>query len=113
MAKFKEGESAVCINDDFTYATRKYSGTPLTFPKRGKCYVVRGYAVRGKFPAVLLIGIKNPRVRYMDGVTREAGFWEERFERAPGIEDLTKIATEVTRWCSAPVREDEDALERV
>ena len=109
MAEFKAGESVVCIDDDFTWARKRYPG--LSYPARSKCYVVRGYAIRGKFPAVLLVGIKNKRVVYRDGTMREAGFAESRFERAPGIEGLQKIATEVTRWCGAPVEENEDALD--
>jgi hypothetical protein len=96
MAKFKPGESVVCINDDFSWARKKYSPIKLTFPVRGKCYVVRAYVMGGTHPAIVLQGIVNPPVVYNDRRIREAGFWDERFERAPGIESLKQIAHELT-----------------
>ena len=112
--KFKPGESVVCINDDFGWARKKYRAAKITFPVRGKCYVVRRYVVLGSHPAIVLQGIVNPRVVYNDGRIREAGFWDERFERAPGIEDLKKAADEVSRWLpniteEEKEREQEDA----
>jgi hypothetical protein len=112
--KFKPGESVVCINDEFKWARKKYAMFKITWPVRGKCYVVRQYVISGSHPALVLQGIKNPRVRYNDGSWREAGFWEERFERAPGIEDLKKAADDVSRWLpneteTEKEREQEDA----
>jgi len=95
MAKFKPGESVVCIDDDFKWAIERY-GPGITWPVRGRCYVVRSYIFRGHHPAILLQGIVNPKVRYLDRSMREAGFWEERFEKAPGIESLTRIADEIS-----------------
>jgi len=94
--KFKPGESVVCINDDFSWARKQYAASLITFPVRGKCYVVRAYVAKGKFPAIVLQGIVNPKVVYHDRRVREAGFWDERFERAPGIESLKQIAHELT-----------------
>ena len=94
--KFKPGKSVVCINDDFSWARKMYSTHKLTFPVRGRCYVVRAYVIGGKKPAIVLQDIVNPRVVYNDGTIHEAGFWDERFERAPGIEGLRKIADELT-----------------
>lgn len=94
--KFRSGESVVCINDDFAWARKKYAAAKITFPVRGKCYVVRAYVMKGTHPAIVLQGIKNPFVVYQDGRMREAGFWDERFERAPGIESLKQIAYELT-----------------
>ena len=106
--KFNAGESVICINDDFSWARRNYRPYKLTYPVRGQCYVIRGYVIGGKKPAVVLQSISNPRVPYNDGIWREAGFWDERFERAPDISELRKIAEEVSR--SAPlVAEKEDA----
>ena len=109
--KFKPGESVVCINDDFSWARKQYAASAITFPVRGKCYVVRAYVVKGSHPAIVLQGIVNPRVVYNDRKIREAGFWEERFERAPGIEELKKVATDVSQWLPLVVeeREKEDA----
>ena len=110
--KFKPGESVVCINDDFGWAKRQYRSQNITFPVRGKCYVVRRYVIKGSHPAIVLQGIVNPNVIYNDGRIREAGFWDERFERAPGIEDLKKAADEVSRWLPSEieiVKETEDA----
>jgi len=115
MAKFTRGESVVCINDDFGKVARVY-GTHigLVFPVRGKCYVVRRYVIHDHHPCIVLVGIKNPRVLYMDDVMREAGFWEERFERAPSIEGLREIATVTSTMLGASQEmEDEDALEKV
>jgi hypothetical protein len=103
--KFKPGESVVCINDDFGWARKKYKAARITFPVRGKCYVIRAYVAKGKFPAIVLQGIVNPTVIYNDGRIREAGFWDERFERAPGIESLKQIAYELTHGFPK-VRED-------
>ena len=94
--KFKPGESVVCINDDFSWARKKYSPIKLTFPVRGKCYVVRRYVIGGAKPAIVLQGIVNPPVVYNNGSIHEAGFWDERFERAPSIEGLRQIADELT-----------------
>jgi len=94
--KFKPGESVVCINDDFSWARKKYRAANITFPVRSKCYVVRAYVIGGKIPAIVLQGVVNPPVVYSDGQIREAGFWDERFERAPGIESLKQIAHELT-----------------
>jgi hypothetical protein len=41
-------------------------------------------------------------VPYMDGRFREAGFWDERFERAPNIDGLKKVMEEVSRWLPQP-----------
>jgi hypothetical protein len=90
--KFRSGESIVCINDNFKWARRQYKAHNLTFPVRGKCYVVRSYVVLGTHPALVLQGIVNIRVPYKDGVWREAGYWEERFEKAPSIDGLKEIA---------------------
>jgi hypothetical protein len=65
---------------------------------RGKCYVVRKYVCKGTHPAIVLQGIVNQPVIYNDGGIREAGFWDERFERAPGIEELKKVADDVELW---------------
>jgi hypothetical protein len=105
--KFKPGESVVCIDDSFSWARRHYRSYRLTFPVRGKCYVVRKYIVKGKYPAIVLQGIHNPDVKYNDGMWREAGFWDERFERAPGIEEIKKIADDVDLWLG---HEDEPDL---
>ena len=107
MTKFNPGESVVCINDDFGWARKKYRAVNITWPVRGKCYVVRAYVMRGKIPAIVLQGIVNPPVIYNDGRIREAGFWDERFERAPGIEDLKKVADDVEMWLG---HEDEPDL---
>ena len=93
--KFRPGESVVCINDDFSWARKEFPSI-VTYPVRGKCYVVRAYVVKGKYPAIVLQGITNPQVVYHDRKVREAGFWDERFERAPGIESLKQIAYELT-----------------
>jgi hypothetical protein len=98
MMKFKPGESVVCINDDFGWARKKYRAAAITFPVRGKCYVVRRYVIKGSHPAIVLKGMKNPRVIYNDGGIREAGFWDERFEKAPSIDGLKQIATDVSSW---------------
>ena len=100
--KFQRGESVVCINDDFKWAQRRYAMFNITWPVRGKCYVVRRYVIAGPKPALVLQGIVNPRVPYMDGRMREAGYWDARFERAPSIEGLQKAADEVSRWLPAP-----------
>jgi hypothetical protein len=97
----------VCINGDFSWAKRHYRSHKLTFPVHGKCYVVRKYVVKGKYPAIVLQGIVNPRVVYSDRKIREAGFWDERFERAPGIEEIKKIADDVDMWLG---HEDEPDL---
>ena len=113
MPKFKVGESVICINDDFSWAIKKYLGIALTFPKRGKCYVVRAYVAKGSHPAIVLQGIVNPPVIYNDRKIREAGFWDERFERAPSIDGIKKAANDVSRWLpiDPPVKvpEKEDA----
>lgn len=90
--KFRNGDSVVCINDDFKWARKKYLQFNMTFPTRGKCYVVRAYVMLGSYPALVLQDIVNPRVPYNDGVWREAGYWDERFEKAPSIEGLKEIA---------------------
>ena len=95
--RFQIGESVICINDDFRWAKRKYIAFNVTWPARGTCYVVRRYVIGGSHPAIVLRGIVNPRVPYNDGVLREAGFWDQRFMRAPKIDDLKKIAEETTR----------------
>ena len=109
MPKFKRGESVVCIDDDFRWAQKKYADAHLNFPVRGKCYVVRAYAVHGSHPAVLLAEITNPFVIYNDGKIREAGFWEERFEKAPSIEQLKRIAESVGRRRLKRIPTKEDA----
>lgn len=103
MPKFKAGESVVCINDDFDWSRKKYHG--LSYPTRGTCYVVRRYVCGGEHPAIVLVGLRNIRVRYTDGVVREAGFWDERFEKAPGIDDIRRIAADVGKWCGVPENE--------
>jgi hypothetical protein len=103
--KFKVGESVICINDDFKWARRRYPS--VTFPVRGKCYVVRAYVVGGRAPGILLQGIVNRNVVYLDGKTREAGFWEERFERAPSIDGIKKAATDISRWLPIEMVEPE------
>jgi hypothetical protein len=89
--KFRAGESIVCIDDKFAWARRKYKKFGMLFPVQGRCYVVRGYVILGSHPAVLLREITNPRVPYSDGYWREAGFWEERFEKAPNIDGLKQL----------------------
>lgn len=83
--KFYPGQPVICINDDFRHTIRKYNelASGITWPVRGRRYVVRSYAIaRVKYPSVLLMEIKNRRVPYADGIVREAGFWDERFEPA-------------------------------
>lgn len=98
--KFQVGESVICIDDSFTWARQYYRKYNVTWPVCGRVYVVRGYAIKGSHPALLLRDVKNPNVPYRDGTMREAGFWEERFERAPDLGDLRKIADDVSRWLS-------------
>lgn len=88
---FGAGESIVCINDDFRWAKLYYKNFNLTYPRRGACYVVRNYLVLGSHPALTVQGINNPKVPYKDGIWREAGFWDQRFEKAPSIDELKEI----------------------
>lgn len=112
--KFKVGESIVCINDNFRWAKRRYAMFNITYPVIRKCYVVRKYMIGGSHPALGLIGIHNPRVPYSDGRVREAGFWEERFERAPSIESIKHAMEAVSRWLPAaddPIFAEDEELE--
>lgn len=112
--KFYVGQPVICVNDDFTRADKYYPG--ITWPVRGRRYVVRGYVADGSarigfsrvvYAAIVVMEIRNRRVRYMDGGVREAGFWDERFEPATSIEDLKKVATDVDLWLG---HEDEPDL---
>jgi hypothetical protein len=109
--KFKTGESVVCIDDSFTWARKKYAMFKITWPTQGCCYVVRGYAIKGDYPAIVLRGIVNPRIPYNDGIWREAGFWEERFERAPSIDNLKQIAETISNMFPKAFERDMPELE--
>lgn len=109
--KFKSGEPVICIDDSFTWARQTYRSFNLTFPVCGRCYVVRGYVIKGSHPAITLQGISNVQVPYLDGKFREAGFWEERFARAPDISDLRKIADQASCWLPAGIVQDENEKE--
>lgn len=103
MSRFFAGQHVLCVDGDFSRAALRYP--QVTWPRHGGRYVVRGYACGGRYPAVLLRGITNPAVFYVQrwnpGVRRaEAGFWEERFEPATDIEELRALLR---------VREREDA----
>jgi hypothetical protein len=111
--KFQPGEHVICINGNFRWAKRRYARFPIVYPKQGQLYVVRDYVCHGNAPAIVLEEMMNPIVQYNDGVYREAGFWDERFAKAPSIEGIKQIAEEVSRWLPAPVkrrkRQKEDA----
>jgi len=118
--RFQPGEAVICINDDFTWAKRKYARFEITWPVRGRHYVVRKYVMGGSHPAIVLQGIVNPKVPYNDDVWREAGYHDQRFMRAPKVEgsetkntsidDLKKIAEQTAQWLPATVGfETEDA----
>jgi hypothetical protein len=81
---FAAGQIVICINDDFSFARKKYPEV-LGYPVFGQRYQIRDYVCDGKAPAVVLQEFTNPRVPYIDGVWREAGFWDKRFVNAPPL----------------------------
>jgi hypothetical protein len=110
--RFYEGQPVVCVNDTVsTQIARMFPG--MTWPVRGQRYVIRRYVRAGAphLPAVLLVEIKNRRVRYLDGRVDEAGFWDERFAPITDIGDLEKIAKEVDQWMGEPEQVDEEETE--
>jgi hypothetical protein len=93
---FHDGQIVICINDDFSWARKAFKDHNLSFPTFGNRYVVRGYVCGGRAPALVVQEIINPQVRYNDGVTREAGFWDVRFVGAPPPEHaLEKMDEEI------------------
>lgn len=78
---FRTGQQVICINDDFAWARKYYGECGIVYPRFGGKYIVRSYLCLGKKPAVSLREIRNPEVPYLDGLWREAGFWEARFVR--------------------------------
>jgi hypothetical protein len=115
MPKFYVGQPVICVDGDFEVVSRRYPG--CTWPRLGHRYVIRAYVLEySHFPAVVLREIENPLVRYRDGVLREAGFWDERFEPATRkevssiIEEAHKLGpwTGGTHW-DKKVSEREDA----
>jgi hypothetical protein len=85
--RFYVGQPVVCVHDDFTRVKAMYPN--CSWPVHGVVYHVRRYLlakptlVEGAlvvYPAIALYEIHNPMVTYMDGIKREAGFWDERFE---------------------------------
>ena len=107
--RFYNGQPVVCINDNFSWARRMYPFTDIVYPVRGQRYVVRGYvnitvSHRANAPALLVVGITNPRVRYVNGEMHEAGFAEHRF--APITEEQVKSIIEEAHCVPATEKED-------
>lgn len=106
MPKFYPGQPVVCVNDNFRRSRVIYPG--VTWPRRGVKYRVRCYVVSGvAYPALVLHEIHNKRVPYMDGVMREAGFWDERFE--PATKKVVSELLSVKAPAPVRVRHEEDA----
>lgn len=94
---FHTGQEIICINDDFSWARKKYP-TVMNYPRFGNRYTVRGYACGGPKPAVLLQEITNISVVYSDGKIRESGFWDGRFVAAsPPIKREVKLGDMATK----------------
>ncbi len=101
MSRFYAGQPVICINDNFDNVRLMYPR--CAWPTRGSRYVVRDSitpqaTTNGKiYVAVLLREITNPVVLYRDGVHREAGFWEGRFEPITEnrVQALAAIATDI------------------
>lgn len=89
---FYIGQPVICINDNFSWARKRYAQVH-SYPVAGSRYRVRGYVCEGAKPAIVLWELTNPTVMYMDGVIREAGFWEGRFVAAPLPEAISQYST--------------------
>lgn len=87
---FSRGQPVICVNDNFAWARKRYPDM-LSYPVKGQRYIVREYVCWGRAPAIVLREIKNPRVPYMDGKFREAGFWDRRFIIAPLPESISNL----------------------
>lgn len=89
---FNVGQKVVCVNDDYS-RSRVQAHTPASsysqLPKKGVVYVIRGMFLTyiTKSPALLLIGVVNPR-HPVSG--NELGFDVSRFR---SLEEMKQSAT--------------------
>jgi hypothetical protein len=91
MKKFYNGQPVICINDDFKKVRKQYARVSPRLPVKGKRYTVRCYVIEDKHPCVVLREISNSNVLYSDGMFRELGFWDRRFEPVTDISKLEKL----------------------
>lgn len=98
MKKFYNGQPVICTDDDFKNTLKHYARFSPNLPVKGRHYIVRCYIVGGNCPegienrpCIVLREISNIEVPYTDGVWREMGFWDRRFEPVTDISRLEKL----------------------
>ena len=100
----RPGDEVECIKDmPPTWHRRNALYWHVTPPVVGQRYTVRALCpVSRDQPRIILVGLKNPRVRFYYGVTGEASFPVKNFRK------LTRTATTVEQWLAKPTDADSE-----
>lgn len=112
MAMFQVGQPVVCIDDRLRpNVVRRYPN--MVWPARGQIYTIRANIENRHSTFVLLREIRNRKDRWPGGKVAELGFWEGRFEPAPGIEDIVRAADDVSQFVKGGNSDEWDRVRRV